>query len=425
MPASSPSRGAALVARALLVAIGLHFVTSSLLGPLVRPYAWSDFATFYAASQNFANGLDPYDRSALLAAGRDDFGGWIGGYYYPPPFAAVAVRPLAALPFDTARRLWVLGEAIAFVVALALLARRLGADATMRAAGVAALGLLYAPMALDLRLGSVSGILLLLVAAFLHEWHRRHRARAAALLAAAALLKVAPVLLLVYLAVRGEWRFVLRTVASALGIMAACLPWTGIDAWIGWATRVVPYLLSGNFSWFTNQSIDAFFWRLFVPNPDTSVWLASPTLQRTATALVAAVLLGLVVRLAWRSRGEAPHGERFDGEVGLVLVVAVLLSRVAWEYLAVLALPAFVFGLAKLLGGEARPGQALLLGLAWALCALPFPYAEHPVRQGIGLLLVAPRTYGMLLLVGLTASFLARGRAAHEMAVVRPAISGG
>jgi hypothetical protein len=139
---------------------------------------------------------------------------------------------------------------------------------------------------------------------------------------------------------------------------------------------------------------------------------------------VAVILLALVVRLAWRSRREAPGGERFDAEVGCVLVVAVLLSRVAWEYLAVLALPAFVGGLGRLLRGEARRHQAILLGLAWALCALPFPYAEFPPRHGIGLLLAAPRTYGMLLLIAVSTSWLGRDRDRPETASLPTPVSG-
>jgi hypothetical protein len=277
---------------------------------------------------------------------------------------------------------------------------------------VAVVGLVYAPFGLDLKLGSVSGLLLLLLALFIGAWHREQRGRAAVLLSAAILLKLAPALVLVYLVARGEWRFALRTVAMGALLVAACLPWTGIHAWFEWVTRVLPHLMTANFSWFTNQSLDAFFWRLFVPNPDTSPWLANPALQRAASALASLALLLLVVHVARRGRFAPARGEGFDAEIGLVLTIAVLLSRVAWEYLAVLALPAFVCGLGQLWRGEAGRIRALGFGIAWALCALPFPYAESPLRHGPGILLMAPRTYGMLLLVVITASWLESRRRA-------------
>jgi Glycosyltransferase family 87 len=408
MRVTSPGAGATLAARAVLLVALVHFATGPLLRPLVHPYAYSDFATFFTAARSFSAHEDPYDPNVLRQSAAGAFDGWIGGYYYPPPFAAVVVRPLAAVPFAIARRLWVLFEALSYLAALALLARRLPGPWVVRAAVLAVLGLVFAPIDLDLKLGSVSGLLLLLVALFLDAWHRGRRQGAALALAGAVLLKVSPALVVAYLLVRGEWRFALRTAATGLGLVLLALPATGIDAWRVWLTHVVPYLATANFSWFTNQSIDAFFWRLLVPNPDTTPWIGSPLLQRWATWIVSAglvLLLGLVAR---RARRAPPGGTRFDTEIGLVLVITVLLSRVAWEYLVVLAVPAFAVGALALGQGTAGRREALGLGLAWALCALPFPYAAAPPRAGLALLLAAPRTYGMLLLAGITARRLLR-----------------
>ena len=46
------------------------------------------------------------------------------------------------------------------------------------------------------------------------------------------------------------------------------------------------------------------------------------------------------------------------------------------------------------------------MAAAYALCALPFPYAESPLRSGAGILLEAPRFYGLLLLSGATLALL-------------------
>jgi TRAP-type C4-dicarboxylate transport system permease large subunit len=82
----------------------------------------------------------------------------------------------------------------------------------------------------------------------------------------------------------------------------------------------------------------------------------------------------------------------------IVLVASLLLARVTWEYMVILSLPCFLLWMRGLANGEVGPRQAVVVGLAYALCALPFPYTESPVRAGPGLLLESPRTYGMILL---------------------------
>jgi hypothetical protein len=123
------------------------------LRPLVRPYAYSDFATFYDASRCFASHLDPYDSANLRAARDPSFQGWVGQYFYPPPFAAVAVRRWRPCPSKSARRIWVLLEAAAYATALVLFARLvLPWPLPWPAATAAALGAVFAPLVLDLKL---------------------------------------------------------------------------------------------------------------------------------------------------------------------------------------------------------------------------------------------------------------------------------
>jgi glycosyl transferase family 87 len=389
-------QGPTRLAQAALLVLLASFVTTAVLRPLVRPYAWSDFVTFYSASEAFATGRNPYAPETLRAAGPAAYAGWIGRYFYPPPFAAVAVRPLLALPFEVARRIWVVCECVAYLLALALLAEvAFGARTPVTLAWVAALGLTYAPFQLDLKLGSVSGVLLLLLALFLRERRNGHPIRAAVALGGAIALKLSPVLVVADLAWRGERRLAAAALGAAVAIAVASLPWTGVHVYADYTTQVLPYLLTANFSWFTNQSLDAFFWRLLVPNPDTTPWLASPGLHRVCTLLSGlAVLAGLTLHGVSERRREpgAPPG---SWGPALALLASLLLAHVTWESMLVLALPCFALWLAAAVEGRAGGRVLLAAALAYALCALPFPYAERPLRSGWGLLLESPRLYGM------------------------------
>ena len=401
----SPARPAtAALARGALLVLAFHFATAGLLRPLLRPYAYSDFATFYSAARCFAEHRDPYDFGALDATGKQSFEGWIGRYFYPPPFAACALRPLVLLPFGVARRLWVLVEAAAYVAAALLLVR--GLFGRRDAVGLALVGFLFLPFApvyLDFKLGSVSGLLLLLVVVFLRQRRAGHAWRAALVLAAAALLKLTPALVVLYLALRGDWRFLLRTCACGAALLALSLPGTGVQAYAVYVQRVLPFLASADFSWFTNQSADAFFWRLFVPGDNTTPWITSPLLYRLGTwGLGAAVLAGLVALGVRARRTALARAEEEWWEIAAVLVASLVLSRVSWEYMLVLALPCFALWLRDAARGRATDREVLAVATAFALCALPFPYAEAPLHTGLGILLEAPRFYGLLLLLGTT-----------------------
>ena len=388
----------------------LQFLMLAVLHPILRPYSYSDFATFHAAARCFATGGNPYDVAALRAARAPEWQGWTGRYFYPPPFAACALRPAAALPFDVARRLWAGVEALAYAGAAALLLRVVLPHAGRAGAVLAAtLAASFAPMAFDLHLGSVSGILLLLVTAALAFRSRGHEWRAAFCLAAAVLLKLVPAVLLAVWVLRREWRLAGKTCVAGLGLLVAALPWTGVTAYVWYRRDALPALGRETFTWFTNQSIDAALGRVLTVNPDTTPWLASPALHRLVVSALVVAILGLVTWIAARMR-HTPRGGDGDWLASTTALAATpLLVRVAWDYLVVLALPLFFVWAARLAAARATRSEVLLLSVAWMACAWPWPYFDAPFRAGPELALEAPRTLGLVLLLWLTATHVRRG----------------
>lgn len=402
--AASPSTRRSHV---VLLVLALYFLAVGVAKPLLRPHDYSDFVTFYSAAGTFALGLSPYDENTLHRQEPPQYSGWVGRYLYPPPFAAAYARPLLRLPFPTARALWVWLECLAYLLAGVALTQVTFGTLRRRAwMATAFLFLPFTPFHFDLKLGSVSGHLLLLCSLFLLARSRGKENLAGLALAAAILLKLSPALLLLVLLVRGERRLVLRTVVATALLVFLCLPWTGWSVYGDYLTQVLPSLARGNYSWFSNQSLDAFFWRLFVPNPDTTPWTASPLLYALLTATTSCGILAALLRVTWLER-RCPPGR--DEAPALSLLAASLLARITWEYMVVLALPCFLVGLRTFrrggLGRRATGG----LAAAFALCALPFPYAQEPLRSGAGLLLMAPRLAGMLLAFVILAGQIARG----------------
>jgi glycosyl transferase family 87 len=408
VPALSP-RASRVLACTLLAAGVDYFLLAGTLRQILRPYGYaSDFATFYSAAQAFTTGEDPYARERLASELAPEFSGWVGRYFYPPPFAAVALRPLVALPFAEARRLWVVLESAAYLGAGFLLVKILFGVASAWPFVAAGVVLLYfTPMRVDLKLGSVSGLLLLLFALFLFARSRRAEVAAACALAAMIVLKLAPAVLLFHAACRGQFRLLRLSVLACLLLLVAALPWTGWRAYETYATSVLPQLLTQRFAWFTNQSLDAFFTRLFLPNPDSTPWLDAPAL---ATTLIVTTSLAVLVTLALLARHEAQSADDSAWGPALALLASLLLARVTWESMVVLSLPCFLLCLRACWMLEVSPPLLVTWGVAWALCALPFPYVDPPHRSGAGLLLESPRLYGILLLFATSAHWRLRRR---------------
>lgn len=398
------------VSQAAAALVILQFVGFGVLHPMLRPYAYSDFATFHAAARCFAAGHNPYDVAALRAAGDPEWRGWTGRYFYPPPFAGCVLRPVAALPFETARRLWTGFEVLAYAGAALLLVRRLLPEP--RSAGAvlgATLAASFAPMGFDLRLGSVSGTLLLLVTAALAFRGRGAEWRTAFCAAAAVLLKLVPAVVLAVWVVRREWRLLGRTAVAGVALAAAALPWTGFMPYVWYVRDAMPVLGRETFTWFTNQSIDAALGRVLTANPDTSPWLAAPAVHRVLTTALVAAVAALAAGIAFRTRRSARGSNGDWWAHAAALAAGPLLVRVAWEYLVVLALPLFFVWARHIASGRASRPVVAALVVAWVACAWPLPYYDAPFRSGLGLALEAPRTLGLLVILLLSAQQVRRG----------------
>jgi hypothetical protein len=175
-----------------------------------------DFQAYHLAGRRVLDGGPLYDM-------RPELTGELGFFYYPPPFALVAI-PFALLPLVPATWLWVAVLMAAFLggVALMPVAR------TVKWAIVLLAGLSW-PFVYALKLGQVGAILFL---AFVVGWRwlRDDRALGASAAVGAAV-KLQPGLVLAWALVRGRWRAVAWGVL-ALGVLAlAATVLVGIAAW--------------------------------------------------------------------------------------------------------------------------------------------------------------------------------------------------
>jgi hypothetical protein len=253
-----------------------------------------------------------------------------------PPFSALALVPfalVAAASVPLAKACWALAG-VACVVWSSLAQPGLSARRILLA--VAAVGV---PLETNFEYLNISPVLLALTVAAALDLEAGRDGRAGVWIGLATALKAFPGLLLLYLALGQRWRALVAGVATALAAtVLAVLPY---------GLRQVPPLL--------RQWVDlalAGGWVVHVGNQSLAAMLG----RAGATAVVALFAsLSLVVLAAVVVRSRVGEARVLD-EVGLVLLVSVLVSPIAWSHYYTLMLPAWMTVLRLL---PSRPGAGL------------------------------------------------------------------
>ena len=385
--------------RALLLA-------AALIGGLLVPAGLAvqgardgrDYASFHYAVQVWAHGGDPYEPAAVARAARDDGRrGTVYPFFYPPPALPMLGWTLP-LSLQAGHRLMAALNLGALLGLGALLARWLRAPAWLPL-----LLLATSSGAVETaRLGQVNGVLALLVG--LGAW----RARGAPI-AAAALLKMSPAVLLVRFVAARRWRPLLVGLAVGAGGLAASLLVVDLALFRRFFIEVLPGLSSGDWnglgvplSFRANHSLPGLLNGLW-PGPDEA------TLSATARGLGAAASLLGFAALAWLGRVDRdPLGEALLW--GALSALVVVTPVYAWEHHHVLLLlPMVAVGVA-LLRGRLPPWAWALFGLCWAIWAWRLPWWRAAWRSLAPLrpLIEESKLLLPLLLMGLGAWGVAR-----------------
>lgn len=304
-----------------------------------------------------------------------------------PPFTALGLIPFALLARSSlavAQACW----ATLNVACLAWSVERAGAWTTGWTPVVLALAAIVTPVLSNFAYLNLTPIILALIVAAIRDLERGHDARAGAWLGLASALKVFPALLLLYLAYRRRWRGAGTGIVVAgvltVGAMLSYGPVGAVDAVRDWVhlSREAPFARLGGQSL---AGLAGLFGWPAVP------WLAG-----------AACVGGVWIALRPTAHDGGGGSERdLAYEIGLVTLLAVLLSPIAWPYYYVLTFPAWVWLLSHrtpptVPGARPRRAALILAGIltAGALTWGVLPSVLWPLRD-------ANYTWGGLLLLTL------------------------
>jgi alpha-1,2-mannosyltransferase len=275
-----------------------------------------DFAAYWSAAERVIEGQSVYADFQLTGP----YPPQVRGLYLYPPFLAAVLTPLKAVAGDllTGAAVWAWGGLATVVVAAIVIARhhRLTWRGT---AALATICLALPAVGLELFMGNVH---MLLVALLAVSWLGIRRddlpgdLLVGLTLAAAALIKIFPALLIVWLWLTGRRRAAALAVAAIPALMAATLPVTGLQDWL-----VYPLVLANLGPAVDPRSVGA-----------PSVWLSTLVSPTAASALVISAAL---VFTAWMAR----RGPTATGFSAVVLASIAAAPALYLHYHAMAVLP--------------------------------------------------------------------------------------
>ena len=273
-----------------------------------------------------------------------------------PPFAAIAMIPLAVLPWRLAALVWI---AIS-VACLALIWRvalrrewpRLGTLGRTRALGVLAgftlLSVALEPVRETLLFGQINLVLTAMILWDLAASDRRWRG---ALVGVAAALKLTPVLFLALLVVTRQWRLLRNALLGFAGAVAIGFVVVPNQSWDYWTRVVRDANRVGGLSFASNQSVMGFLARL--------VGDEAPALKPLWFVIASAVALFAL----WLARRYWLADDRVIA-VAVCALGALFASPVSWSHHWVWGVPIGV-GLVAVVARRTGFTGAAVTGVLW------------------------------------------------------------
>ena len=253
------------------------------------------------------------------------------GVFWPPftiaalvPFALVARASLAL-----SQGLWAAANVALLAWSVARLARRWGWKPV-----VVAIAAVAKPLQGNFEHQNLLVVLLAMIVAGIDDLYAGRERRAGIWIGAATAAKMFPALLLAYLAYRRRWRALGAGLAAAAVLTVGSMLRYGP---VGAVTTVRDWVLMARAgqraAGFGFQPLGS--WVLGLGGSEAAVWLA---IAVCASLVIAALAAG-----GARAGTVGPEGPLYD--VGLVTILAVLVSPIGWFYYQLLAIPAWVAAL--------------------------------------------------------------------------------
>ena len=336
----------------------------------------SDLRVNYIGALALRDGLNPYDNAvALQVAGREAIpyvGTRLWAMVTNPPTAMLYFAPYTTMPLAAARLVFLAVNHFALLATAALTWRlvRPAMPAAVWLGLVLGVVALLDPFLLAFRLGQVDLVIGLVLAAAAYRLRNGDDPWAGACIGLAAVLKIAPGLLALYLLWRRRWRALGGLAMTVVVVGALSFGLAGPETWQHYLTVRLPDLLAGS-ALFNNLSLPGLLLRVFMgPELARGILDLQPEIPLARLLIVIAVLAVLAVTARALGR-QARRGRAFVLEFSLAVVAALVVGGVTWPHYLAWLLPLVGLSVAFYWPPGASRWTALTSGTGLALASLP------------------------------------------------------
>jgi hypothetical protein len=305
----------------LLCSVGLVLIIQNFDRP---PILGGDFLQDYRASQLLLQGASIYSETRTENN--------------HPPLTAIIFLPLALFPFEQSYMAWKLISIILYFAVIVMIQRglKIKLDPAWYVLLVGYL-LCWYPFHVHLELGQFSLLLTTLIFGGWLLLRRNHQLPAGVLFGIAALIKMFPLFLLVYLVFRKKWTALVGMISSiAIGTLGMIAVVGKDDFFYFLFSRANENAQNYN-TYPVNHSVYGFFSRLFLGGP----WFSPITYEPGFTWLFTISTYLLIVFLLIRYLLKIPATQIGDDTtLSLTIIAMLLVSPITWQHIfPILLLP--------------------------------------------------------------------------------------
>lgn len=369
--------------------------------PGSRIYHGNDLKHLYLGSRLLLRRENPYPAANLhLEASRVRHPEMVrlNPYVYPP-FTGYFFSWLTLVDYETAKKIWFWGSQVLLIGSLALfLVHPSGCPQLPWLTVLIASTAFFFPLFRSTTAGQLNHVLLFLLSVVFMLWRNGATKLAGMVIGFAALIKVQPAFLMVWLIWKREWGAFLCSVLTVVVLILVPAVHFGLQPNFDYL-GVLGDMAYGSSTWSDqgasfyvdagNIGLPALLYRLFTVNPVTLPWLNLGPVPYLLCIVWALFVLGICLGCCRiQRRDEDPEMEMSTWILGMLLIPSLF-----WDHYLVLALPCWFTLLSRISQSGVGEGGMVLAAATWAVAGWKWKYfwaTDSPLHGPVLLYLNAP-----------------------------------
>lgn len=363
-----------------------------------------DFPTFYLASKLvFEDNQSPYNYAALVQAAGFNVPPFL---YFPP--SLFIFYPLSLMPYQTAKTTMLIISHLSILIFIFVFFFKIIKLKYNQFFFVFAIiyVFLFNPIVHTLRLGQVNLLVLVFLCLTWYTLQKKSIPILAALpLSFATLLKTYPALFLLYLIAKKKYSIVLWVLGLLFAYSIISYIYLPQELWSDWFKIVLP---SGGYGRAAmdvlspaspgNQSINAFFSRMFIRNEFSESLFHSPVVARIFTYALSLMVIGVTTGLCYLSSKRYEAEKLIHLEFSLFLLTMFVVAPFSRVHHLVFVLPSIIIILYLLLYSKDNIAFFIAVGLSSLLLAWKLPLTHPLFTKGILVFGISIKLYAVIVL---------------------------